>query len=75
MCSYSSDIEFRAFLMELLVRSFDADSLDGGKANGSCFIWRSVNIFDGKQVFQGSKSEVVFLGKGGVDNYSFSTTI
>ena len=75
MCSYSSDVEFRAFLMELLVWGFDADSLDGGKANGSCFIWGPINIFDGKGVFQGSKSEVVFLSKGGVDNHSFGTTI
>ena len=75
MCSYSGDIEFRAFLVELLVRGFDADGLDGGKANGSCFIRGTVNVFDGKRVFQGSKSEVVFLGKGGVDNHSFGTTI
>ena len=75
MCSYSSDVEFRAFLVVLLVWSFNADGLDGGKANGSCFIWGAVNIFDGKRVFQGSKHEFVFLGKGGVDNHSFGTTI
>ena len=75
MCSYSSDIEFRVFLVELLVWSFDANGLDGGKANGSYFIQGAVDIFDGKRVFQGSKSEVVFLGKGGVDNHSFGTTI
>ena len=75
MCSYSSDVEFRAFLVELLVWSFDADCLDGGKANRSCFIWGAVNVFDGKRVFQGSESEVVFLGKGGVNNHSFGTTI
>jgi hypothetical protein len=75
MCSYSGDIEFRAFLVELLVWSFNADGLDGGKANGSCFIRGTVNIFDGEWVFQGSKREFVFLGKGGVDNHSFSTTI
>ena len=49
--------------------------MDGGKANGFCFIWGSVNIFDRKWVFQGSKSEVVFLSKGGVDNHSFGTTV
>ena len=75
MCSYSGDVEFRAFLVELFVWSFDTDCLDGGKANGSCFIWGAVNIFDGKRVFQGLKREVVFLGKGGVDNHSFGTTI
>ena len=75
MCSYSGDIEFRAFLVELLVWGFNADGLDGGKANGSCFIRGTVNIFDGKWVFQGSKREVVFLGKGGVDNHSFGTTV
>ena len=75
MCSYSSDVEFRAFLVELLVWSFNADGLDGGKANGSCFIWGAINIFDGKRMFQGSKSEFVFLGKGGVDNHSFGTTV
>ena len=46
MCSYSGDVEFGVFLMELFVWSFDADCLDGGKVNGSCFIWGSVNIFD-----------------------------
>ena len=75
MCSYSSDIEFRAFLVELLVWSFDTDGLDGGKANGSGFIWGTVNIFDGKRMFQGAEREVVFLSKGGVDNHSFGTTI
>ena len=75
MCSYSSNVEFRAFLMELLVWSFNANCLDGGKANGSCFVWRSINIFDRKQVFQGLKSEVVFLSESGVDNHSFSTII
>ena len=75
MCSYGSDVEFRAFLVVLLVWSFDADRLDGGKANGSCFIRGAINVFDGKQMFQGSKSEVVFLSKSGVDNHSFGTTI
>ena len=75
MCSYSSDVEFRAFLMELFVWSFDADCLNGGKANGSCFIWESINVFDEEWVFQGSSSEFVFLSKDGVDNHSFSTTI
>ena len=75
MGSYSGDVEFRAFLVELLVWSFDSDCLDGGKANGSCFIRGTVNIFDGKRVFQLSKREFVFLGKGGVDNHSFGTTI
>ena len=75
MCSYSGDVEFRALLVELLVWSSDADGLDGGKANGSCFIRGTVNIFDGKRVFQSSECEVVFLSKGGVDNYSFGTTI
>ena len=51
------------------------DCLDDGKANGSCFIRGSINIFDRKWVFQGSKSEVVFLGKGGIDNHSFGTII
>ena len=75
MCSYGGDVEFRAFLMELLVWSFDSDCLDGGKANGSCFIRGTVNVFDGKRVFQLSEREFVFLGKGGVDNHSFGTTI
>ena len=75
MCSYSGDVEFRAFLVVLLVWSLNADRLDGGKANGSCFIWGAVNIFDGKRVFQGLKSEVVFLDKGGVNDHSFGTTI
>ena len=75
MCSYSGDVEFRAFLVVLLVWSLDADRLDGGKVNGSCFIQGAVNIFDGKWVFQLSKCEFVFLGKGGVDNHSFGTTI
>ena len=61
--------------MELFVGSLDVDCLDGGKANGSCFIWGSINVFDGKRVFQGSKGEFVFLNKGGVDNHSFGTTI
>ena len=75
MCSYSSDVEFRAFLVVLPVWSFNADGLDGGKANGSCFIRGAIDIFDGERMFQGSKSEVVFLGKGGVDNHSFGTTV
>ena len=75
MGSYSGDIEFRAFLVELLIWSFNADGLDGGKANGSCFIRRTVNVFDGKRVFQSSEREFVFLGKGGVDDHSFGTTI
>ena len=75
MCPYSGDIEFGAFLVELFVWSFDADGLNGGKANGSCFIRGTVNVFDGKWVFQGLEREVVFLSKGGVDNHSFGTTI
>ena len=75
MCSYSGDIEFGAFLVELLVWTFDTDHLDGSKADGSCLIRGTINIFDGKRVFQLSKREFVFLGKGGVDNHSFGTTI
>jgi hypothetical protein len=47
VCAYGSDIEFGAFFVEVFVRSFDADGLDGSKANGSCFIGGAVNIFDG----------------------------
>ena len=75
MCAYSSDIEFGVFFMELFIWSFDADCLNGGKADRSCFIWESINIFDGKWVFQGMKGKFVFLSKGDVDNHSFDTTI
>ena len=51
MCSYSDDVEFRAFLVELLIRGFNMDHLDGGKADGSFFMRGTVNIFDGERVF------------------------
>ena len=38
MCPYSNDIEFEVLFMEMFVRSFDANCLNDGKANGPCFI-------------------------------------
>lgn len=69
------DVEFGSFLVEMVVRGPDTDSLDGRMSNRTRFIGRTVNVFNGQGLFQGSEGQGMACGKGGVDNHSFSTAV
>ena len=75
MGAHVGDVEFRAFLVEVLVWCRDTYCLNGSGAYWARFIWGTVDIFDGQGCFQGAEGEFVFQGKGSVDNHSFSTAV
>ena len=52
MGSYSSDVEFRAFLVELLIWSFNADGLDGGKRMGPALFGEPSTFLTGSGCFK-----------------------
>jgi hypothetical protein len=75
MGAYIRDVEFRMFLMIVVVGSLDTDSLDGRKSNRASFVGGTVDVFDGQGLLHGSEGQGMSFGKGGVDDHSFSTAI
>jgi hypothetical protein len=73
--AYVCDVELRTFLMVVVVRCLDMDSLDGRISNRASFVGGTVDVFDGQGLLHGLEGQGMSFGKGGVDDYSFSTAI
>ena len=73
--AHIGDIEFGVFLVVVLVWCCDVYSLNSSGAYWARFVGGTVDILDGQGCFQGSEGELVFQGKGGIDNHSFGTAI
>jgi hypothetical protein len=73
--AYVRDVELGTFLVVMVVRCLDTDSLDGRISNRASFVGGTVDVFYGKGLLHGSEGQGMSFGKGGIDDHSFSTAI